>query len=364
MTVFIVDIEAVDTRYTKQWKEHLPKQLADHVNTDIKVISGGETPQATTPGAFLNFGGTNVYKSKQLEIIGEMFCNGEIKDGDYFLYTDAWNPTVIQLRYMAELLGVDIRIGGLWHAGSYDPHDFLGRLIGDRYWVRHAEYSMFQCYDHNYFATDFHIRLFAKSFAKYASSEVDNWIEDNQRTNKIVRCGWPMEYLKDTLDSYQSKPKRDLILFPHRVAPEKQVDIFRDLAEQLPQYEFVVCQEQDLTKDEYHNLLGEAKVVFSANLQETLGISAYEGALVDAIPMVPNRLSYIEMYSSKFKYNSGWTKDYKSYVENRDKVVNKLKDYVDNYDSYVPNLQKLKTSLTEDFFAGDALYATIWENTK
>ena len=29
--------------------------------------------------------------------------------------------------------------------------------------------------------------------------------------------------------------------------------------------------------------LGEAKLVFSANLQETLGISWYEGALVDAI---------------------------------------------------------------------------------
>ena len=60
------------------------------------------------------------------------------KNGDYFLYTDAWNPTVIQL-YMAELLGVDISIGGLWHAGSYDPARFLGRLIGDNARVRHAE---------------------------------------------------------------------------------------------------------------------------------------------------------------------------------------------------------------------------------
>ena len=129
MTIYIVDIEAVDTRYTKQWKEHLPKQLQRATNEEVVVISGGETPQATTPGAFLNFGGTNVYKSKQLEQIGTMFCEGKVNDGDYFLYTDAWNPTVIQLRYMAELLGVDVSVGGLWHAGSYDPD--LGRLIGD-----------------------------------------------------------------------------------------------------------------------------------------------------------------------------------------------------------------------------------------
>ena len=75
MTIFIVDIEAVDTRYTAQWKEYLPKQLRHATNEDVVVISGGETPQATTPGAFLNFGGTNVYKSQQLvRRLGEMFC--------------------------------------------------------------------------------------------------------------------------------------------------------------------------------------------------------------------------------------------------------------------------------------------------
>ena len=101
--------------------------------------------------------------------------------------------------------------------------------------------------------------------------------------------------------------KRDLYLFPHRVAPEKQVEIFKDLAQRLPQYDFVVCQDQELTKNEYHNLLGEAKMVFSANLQETLGISWYEGALVDAIPMMPDRLSYSEMALDVFKYPSEWT---------------------------------------------------------
>ena len=126
MTIYIVDLEAVDTRYTNQWKTWLPKQIEKATNIVPSVISGGEVVQATTPGAFLNFGGTNVYKSKQLEIIGELFCEGKINDGDYFLYTDAWNPTVLQLRYMAELLGVHIRIGVLWHTCSYDPHDFLG----------------------------------------------------------------------------------------------------------------------------------------------------------------------------------------------------------------------------------------------
>ena len=345
MTIHIVDIEAVDTRYTKQWKDYLPRQLQRSTNEEVVVISGGDTPQATTPGAFLNFGGTNVYKSKQLEKIGEMFCHGQVKDGDYFLYTDAWNPTVIQLRYMAELLGVDICVGGLWHAGSYDPQDFLGRLIGDKPWVRNAEQSMYDCYDDNFFASQFHIDLFEKSFN----------IEDS----KTHRVGWPMEYLRNSLDSYKGMTKRDLILFPHRIAPEKQVEIFRDLKAQLPQYDFVICQEQELTKNEYHNLLGEAKLVFSANLQETLGISWYEGALVDAIPMVPDRLSYSEMALPEFKYPSEWTEDYDAYMQNRDKVIAQIVEYIENYEDLLPSINKQVTKLNKEYFSGQELYRVI-----
>ena len=345
MTIYIVDIEAVDTRYTKQWKEHLPQQLQRATNEEVKVISGGEVPHATTPGAFLNFGGTNVYKSNQLQQIAKLFCEGKIHDGDYFLYTDAWNPTVIQLKYMASLLNTDIIIGGMWHAGSYDPQDFLGRLIGNADWVRNAEQSMYDCYDDNFFATQFHVDLFTSAF------------NINDTKNHIV--GWPMEYLHNSLASYKGMDKRDLILFPHRVAPEKQVEIFRDLKTQLPQYDFIVCQEQELSKNEYHNLLGEAKLVFSANLQETLGISWYEGALVDAIPMVPDRLSYSEMALPEFKYPSEWSLDYDCYMNNRTKVVKQVEEYMENYEDFLPSLNKQVTKLNKNFFSGKKLYRVI-----
>ena len=357
MTVYIVDIEAVDTRYTKQWKEHLPEQLQralvqdTAVLAEVEVISGGDVPQATTPGAFLNFGGTNVYKSNQLMQIAQLFCQGKVHNGDYFLYTDAWNPTVIQLRYMAELLGVNIRIGGMWHAGSYDPQDFLGRLIGDKPWVRHAEMSMFECYNDNFFASDFHIDMFIN--ALYEDYYVD-W-------DKIHRVGWPMEYLRNSMDNYKDMEKRDLILFPHRIAPEKQPEIFRDLKETMPEYEWVICQEQELSKNEYHNLLGEAKLVFSANLQETLGISWYEGALVDAIPMVPDRLSYSEMTDS-FKYPSEWTESYDKYLENKDRVVAQIRDFMSNYKGYVPAIHRVIKKLETEFFSGESLYKHIREN--
>jgi glycosyltransferase involved in cell wall biosynthesis len=350
--VFLVDLEAVETRYTGQWKSHVPNLLrkAGH---DVRIISGPtDIPTATTPGAFLNFGGTNIYKARQVEEMGRLFCSGAVRPGDHFIFTDAWHPGIVNLKYMSELLQIPVKIHALWHAGSYDPQDFLGRLIGDAPWVRHAEKSFFAAIDHNYFATQFHIDLFCKNLLE---DTLEDTIQEFINEGKIVRSGWPMEYMTDTLLMYKNMPKRDLILFPHRIAPEKQVEIFRDLKQYLPQYEFVVCQDQQLTKNEYHNLLGEAKLVFSANLQETLGISWYEGAVVGAIPMVPDRLSYSEMGFDTFKYPSEWTESYSAYEAHRPEVCNKIMQYMNCYEKFLPGLNKQVNELTEHYFSCNKL---------
>ena len=210
MTVYIVDLEAVESRYTCEWKWHLPELIKNSV-----PIEGAEDiPKATTPGAFLNFGGTNIYKAKQIETMGRMFCDGTVKAGDHFLFTDAWHPGIISLKYMSELLEIPVTIHSMWHAGSYDPHDFLGRLINDKRWTFDFERSIFHASDYNYFATKFHIKLFVKTLFNTTWSA--NGVSDHELStamrnlkNKIIRTGWPMEYLEDAskttlVDDYNS----------------------------------------------------------------------------------------------------------------------------------------------------------------
>ena len=363
MTVYIVDIEAVDSRYTKQWKEYLPRQMRD-AGMDVVVISGGEVPQATTPGAFLNFAGTNNYKSQQMLEISRMFAMGDIKDGDYFLYTDAWNPTVIQLKYMAELLGIKVKIGGLWHAGSYDPHDFLGRLIGDTPWVRNAESSMFYCYDDNFFATRFHVNLMAQNLfgveTLFEEDEAEVLLNEHDSRIKIV--GWPMEYLKNTMALYANVEKKPKIIFPHRLAPEKQLEIFKDLAKEMPEYEWFVAQEHKLTKDEYHTHMAESKIMFSANLQETLGITSYEAALVGTLPMMPNRLSYSEMWSTI--YPSVWTEGWDNYQKHKAELIQTIRSIMNSNKRVDKHAQEMGAEVGDKFFCGEALYAVIKGSNK
>ena len=362
--VFLVDLESVETRYTGQWKTHVPA-LLKKAGHNVQIISGpSDIPSATTPGAFLNFGGTNIYKANQVERLGRLFCAGSIKAGDHFIFTDAWHPGIINLKYMSELLNIPVVTHGLWHAGSYDPQDFLGRLVGNKPWVRNAEKSFFHAFDHNYFATDFHIEMFYANLLNDYPTE-NPWFSEhldeilNGEDSRFVRTGWPMEYMDNTLTMYKNMPKRNLIVFPHRIAPEKQVEIFRDLATHLPQYEFVVCQDQELTKNEYHNLLGEAKMVFSCSLQETLGIGCYEGAIVDAIPMVPYRLSYGEMYYDIFKYESKWTESWDAYNVYRPDLCRAIMTHMDYYEQRLPQLRKQTEYLTNNFFSAKLLLERI-----
>lgn len=324
MNIFIMALEPLDTRYTGQWFTAIPKALEEAATKEGKSVTvynvaGEQTSTEVTKGAFLNFTATNIWKNSQINTLSTYFANGTVQSGDKILFTDAWHSGILQVKYMSELTDIPVEIHALWHAGSYDPQDFLGRKIKDKRWTFSAERAYFFATDFNYFATEFHKELFLDVLFR-THVPVDG-IFLQPEDSKFVISGQPHDLLVEKLQPFKGLAKRDLVLFPHRVAPEKQPEIFRDLASHMPDVEFVICRDHKLTKDEYHRLLGEAKVVFSANLQETLGISAMEGILVDTIPMLPNRLSYSEMYLDDFLYPSEWTESWESYEKHRPQVI-------------------------------------------
>ena len=347
MTVFLVGLESHEQRYTGEWDRHLPVQLQKNIAEPVVVIAGTEAQQIVTSGAFLNFAGTNVFKARQVEQIGALFECGDVKSGDTFLFTDAWHFGIPTVRYMSDLLHVPVRIVGLWHAGQYDPHDFLGR-IENREWAAHFEKSIFAACDVNVFATEFHIDMFIRSHG----------ILSRDRT---VRTGWPMEYLPTALSRYHDPIKHKLVLFPHRLAPEKQVEIFRDLALAFPGYDFRVCQDLQLTKAEYHALLAQAVALFSASLQETLGIGLYEGLLCGAMPIAPDRLSYSEMYPSDLLYPSLWTESWHAYQTHKSQLIAHIGRAlsVADTDGWRARSQALADRIGDKFFKGLDLYAAV-----
>lgn len=356
-TLIIVSLEPLQSRYTSQWFDYLPKYFQDNLS-DFEVIqvNGDTNSGIPTNGAFLDFESTNMWKNEQANKIMKMIKSGSISSGDYILYTDAWNPTIPEVKYVIELLKLNIKLGGLWHSGSYDKWDFLGRLIGPKPWITDLETSFFWCLDHNYFATNFHANLFCNNRLNDSSL---GWIE----SGKIILTGWPMDYMNDILRPY-NKPadKENIILFPHRLAPEKQLDIFKDLAASMPEYQWIVCQEQKLSKEEYHKLLGKSKMVFSASLQETLGISSCcEATLCGSFPLSPNHLSYSEILAEyNFTYPASWILDFNKYLRHKDSLISTIKQVMKMNDiSRHYCIKKYVDEQMPQFFSGENIVKTI-----
>lgn len=335
-TIWIVPLEPIEQRYTKQWYREVPKILNENIkNYKVKQLEIPPIPDKTTSGAFLDFAYTNVYKSTQLTKISDMFANGMIKSGDKFLFTDAWNPTILSIKYMSELLGIDVEIHGIWHAGAYDPTDILGMKMSTN-WAHNTERALFFACDYNYFATDFHKNMFLR-----------NLIIPIESHNRALRSGQPYSYLPNTI---KSGNKENMVVFTHRLNGDKQPHIFRKIASDLKhKYDIdsILTQEHNLSKSEYYTLLGKAKVSFSCSLHENLGLGMIESLFAGAIPITPNRACYKEVYGKDNVYPSKWTANSDTYEYYRDNMVDYIADRVLNYDKYSGLINDLKSNVMQ-----------------
>lgn len=339
--IFLVPIEPLENRYTKHWYDFLPKQIHEKTGRAIINISGIELETKTTPGAFLNFSSTVNYKSTQMMEIAKHFNNDAVKNGDTFLFTDFWNPAAHFVRYMADLANIRVKMVGICHAGAYDPYDLLGQKFRNKDWSKRLEQSFDELFDVLIFATKFSQDLYLQG--------VD--VKYDEIKHRVT--GFPMEYYKDILPFYwdleNKPPKENIVVFPHRKSPEKQPELFEKLSKHFPDWQFVFAQDVCKNKDEYHNLLYRSKIMFSANLQETLGIGTFEALFAGCDIIVPNRLSYVEMYPDYIR----------SFSDDETYLAHLLRNRMKSYKEDDPLRKMLANDIMKKYLTGDDFYKAL-----
>ena len=82
--------------------------------------------------------------------------------------------------------------------------------------------------------------------------------------------------------------------------------------------------------------------------------------MVGAVPMVPDRLSYTEMYLDDFKYPSEWTKNWDSYLEHKEELVEFIHNLLGS--ELREKCDEQEQLLKDEFFGGTALYNIIRGN--
>jgi len=353
-TIWIIPIEPIDQRYTKQWYDNIPVILEREIKTrelpyQVVTVDGEDfKPDVRTEGAFLDFGATNVYKATQTAEVSKLFSNGKVKTGDKFLITDAWNFIITPIKYMSDLLDVSVEIHSIWHAGAYDPTDILGYKMQPD-WPNHVERSWYFASDYNYYATNFHKDMFLRNLN----------IPQGQHC-KAITSGQPHELIVDSLVKYQNTPKSDTIMWPHRYNDDKQPDIAENLA---MEFDVVITQKLNLDKSAYYATMGKCKAIFSCALHENLGISVMEAVLTGAIPIVPDRASYAEMYLPEFKYPSEWTESYEAYIENKDNLMGFIQEKLNMFDHYQELLVEQRNILIRNYLNSSVMIDNILKGT-
>jgi len=81
--------------------------------------------------------------------------------------------------------------------------------------------------------------------------------------------------------------------------------------------------------------------------------------MVNAIPIVPDRLSYTEMYSSIFKYPSAYTESWDSYQAHKSELTDVIHYHIENYPSTLRILRAQAESLHTNFFSATNLIENI-----
>jgi glycosyltransferase involved in cell wall biosynthesis len=292
MKVWLFPIEALPERYSEQWSRWWPAELR-RLGVDVVVVNA---PHSTSikQGQFLDVVDTNRFKALQLEAFAGFLERGGVEDDDVVLLLDAWNPQLLSLAYMRDLGRVRFRIAGLFHAGSYDPWDLLGQNQRVAEWAQHAEQAYVRALDRVFVATHFHAKLLC-------NRRVPSW-----EWSKVEVTGFPLYAAEWEAHAQPWEKRQRVVVFPHRLAPEKdpqEFDVIRaayELRYGLDGTQWIKTKEACETKEEYYALLGRARVAVSTARQETWGIAMLEAASLGCHPVVPDRLSYSEIYDPTY----------------------------------------------------------------
>jgi len=269
----------------------------------------------------------------------------------------------------------------------WSPHDKDKELKRDLHY-HFINYSSSLVSDFNYFNSNYHFISYINGLKKYLKKMPDfnnfNTIDSITRKSKVLNIGCDL----DKFNKY--KCNRDnsipIILWNHRWEFDKNPDDFFNilfeikkdeiefklvvLGEKFENYPLIFDKAKDKLKDNilafdyvdsfstYAKWLWKCDILPVTSNQDFFGISIIEASFCNTIPILPNRLSYPEIFDKKSNSNI--------FYENNELLKNKLKRYLINHNykkNYInKNLMKFDWNNIKNFY--DSEFEKITINSK
>lgn len=309
--IVVMPIEPIEWRYSAAWYTQIPEGLREY---GMRVHQIDVTPPADynmDRTEFLSPEDTALYKFAQAAEFMRAYQRGDIEREAIVLFTDAWNPAILQLHQWRSLNNLPITLAGMWHAGAWDPADRLAQSPAWAEFLR-TEQAIVPALDMNLFSTGFS-RSLCWDYLQHGGALMS-------AVTRFPLPTIPRKYLERRYDA------RDMVVcFPHRLAKEKRPELFdyirRLYSEAYPAdndlIDWVRTQDICATKDDYYEWLLRSRVVVSCAMQETWGIAMQEGAMLGAYPVAPNALAYPQVFDLKHLYSPNRLKDAVALIHKR-----------------------------------------------
>ena len=296
-TLWLLPIEPIAERYTKEWYDYLPSVFND-CSLRIHTIDGCETSGTIKTGSFLDANETVAYKSTQLARVAHLFAEGQVNNGDTFFVYDIEFWGIEVLRVLARMNNLEVRLVGFLHACSYTKGDAMEQMADFQH---HTERGWFEAFDKI---------LVGSTYQRDRLANVRGVL-----LSKIAVTGNPLfeQAYPQRTGGHSYSPREKLLVISNRFDAEKKPDeslAWALVAHHLFGYRIVVTtSRKDLnsnssavqamaesleakgvieirrgqTKQQYHTLLTQARVVLTNSEEESFGYCIHEAQLHGAI---------------------------------------------------------------------------------
>jgi glycosyltransferase involved in cell wall biosynthesis len=311
--IYYIPLENLDERYTRQMFRWVITAFRDR-GIEFRVIHGETLVQETEGDQFLNWASRVFFTSEQNKRIARLFQEGRVNDGDIFFVADIWHPGIESIPYMADAMGINVKIYGINYAGPFDPTDPTHRMIRWGGWFEVMAYSFFTGV---FVGSDYHARLIRKGFrgVDYDFLGLPRAVDPFLCPLHVTGLVWDEHDATEGIEPMESD--RPIIIWPHRLSPEKNVDQFYQVVQALsgkyPRIRWVISSSRmnqeyspvhssvefvRQSKKDYYRMMKGSILMVSTAYHENYGYTVREATALGTPILCPRRADYPEMIES------------------------------------------------------------------
>lgn len=292
------------------------------------------------------------FKHQQLRTLLDLFAINEIKDGDVFVFANAWNFVSVPLSFFRYEYGLDIKMIGFWGNSAFNKHSpMVKRLKMKSEWGYNFEMSLFKAYDLNCFFSDEQQKMF---LSRHKSSE-----------HVGVVTGFPFGYLKDTA---QQKKKQKIIFAPWPVKDEIQLRIWKGIrSEHHDKFQLIDSWRTHTSREKYKQLIKEAMFLFCPKEMENDPVLIYEAMLHGVVPFLQRKQLFQMLFPDEYlipEIKMLKRNKYLYMMRHRLVLSDFFIDRIDNYDEWKTKVQLFADQFGQQYYDNQKFLNELEQITK